>query len=215
MAQPQRLETLANELVELSKTHQPSAAGFGSKSPLVVKAEELIQASQTPVDHAMSLITATTEASAIRTLASFKVFDALPSQSSAGATVAELEKTTGIQAALLNRLLRILAGSTFLNYDTVQQTYGHTELSAGYTSPSMAGGLFPIVFDEISLMTKLHAYFKARGAWEPDGEEATTHNPTTWNAGQEGKTVFEILEQDPEKLAGFVKLMASVESLRP
>lgn len=209
------LETLATELLDLSKNYEPPEGGFGSKSKLVLKAEELIQATQSPIDHAFSLVTTMTESSSIRTLISFKAFDALPEQGRAGVTVAEIERATGVQAALLDRLLRILAGSNFVAYNSDNRTYAHTALSAGYVSSAMAGSLFPIIFDEISLMTKLHAYFKARGAREPDGEEATTHNPTSWNAGQEGKTSFEILEQDPEKLAGFVKLMAAAEQFRP
>lgn len=160
----------------------------------------------------MSLITAMTEASAIRTLLSFKAFDALSTE---GTTVAGLEKATGVQAALLDRLLRIPAGSNFIAYDSQKKMYAHTALSADYASSAMVGSILPTIFDEISLMTRLHAYFAARGAKEPDGEQATTHNPSIWNAGQEGKTTFEILEQDPEKLAGFVKLMRMAEMFRP
>lgn len=219
MAQPSAsnkdLESLAREILDLSKTYEPPKGGFGSKSALVRKTEELIQATQSPIDHALSLVATMTEASSIRTLCSFNAFDALPQPGQQGVTVADLEKATGVQAALLDRLLRILAGSNFVAYNVDDRTYAHTALSSGYVSSAMAGSLFPVIFDEISLMTRLHAYFKACGAREPDGEEASTHNPTSWNAGQDGKTAFEILEQDPEKLAGFVKLMAAAEHFRP
>ena len=211
----ERLQALAAEILDLSKHYSPPTGGFGAKSPLVRKAEELIRATQTPLDHGMSLITNMAEGSAIRTLLSFGVFDALPGDGS-GITAAELEVATGAQAKLLERLLRILAGSNFLAYNAARKTYCHTPISRGYLSTELTGSLFPTIFDEIALTTKLPAYFRARGAQEPDGDEAKTHNPITWAAGQEGqKTAFEILEQDPEKLAGFVKLMAAAETFRP
>jgi len=216
MAQPNStssLEALATEILDLSKNYEPPSGGFGAKSALVLKAEELIKATQTPVDHALNLITTMTDASAIRTSLSFKVFDAMPIDKPI--SLQDLEKSTGVQAALLDRLLRILAGSGFVQHDEQTKTYAHTALSAGYRSDAMAGMMFGYIFDEVAVMTKLHLYFKARGAHEPDGEAATTHNPATWVAGQEGKTVFEVLEQDPEKLEGFVRLMRMGEKFRP
>lgn len=121
------------------------------------------------------------EGAALRTLLGFKVVDALPraGDGGPGVTVEELEAATGVQAALLERLLRVLVGAEVVAYAAPTKTYTHAALSAGYVSAAPAGSLFATIFDEVALTAHLPAYFRARGAREPDGELAATHNPTS------------------------------------
>ena len=99
-----------------------------------------------------------------------------------------LEAATGAQASLLKRLFRgvVQGGLVNLNADG---TYSHTPLSAAHAKDEGdLATLFSYMFDEVMIMTGFPDYFKQRGAREPDGELAATHNPRTWFSGQEGKT---------------------------
>ena len=150
------------------------------------------------------------EGSAIRTLLSFNALQSIPETGSIG--LDSLTTTTGAQKSLLERLLRVLVGTNFLSMNA-DGTYSHTSSSKAYAG--MNGNFFSAVFDEMASIVLLRDYFKEKGMREPDGEAAMTHNPDTWKHGMEGKTVFDVLEQDPERLQNFHMLMGMVEMLRP
>lgn len=208
---PSEVQSLAEDVLELSKHYRSSNGGLGQEPQLVVKAKELITAVQSPIDHAMSLLTTFACAATVRTLMSLKILQAIPTVGSI--TLTDLEKTTGVQAALTERLLRVVVSYGFIRFND-DRSYSHTRISAGYTC-GMLATVFPPIFDEVSLLDALPGYFKLRGAKEPDGEKAMTHNPSTWRAGQEGKTAFELIEQDPERLAEFQQLMNMSAMFRP
>lgn len=205
----QTVHTLAAELAELSKTYEPTKDQM-SEPDIVAKAKEIILAAQNPYSHTLSMVTSMVEASTIRTLLSFNALQSIPATGSV--TLSDLESKTGAQKSLLERLLRVLVGTNFLKMND-DETYSHTTSSQAYAG--MSGSFFSAVFDEMSSIVLLRDYFKEKGMKEPDGERAMTHNPDTWKHGQEGKTVFEILEQDPERLKNFHMLMGMVEMLRP
>ena len=203
------IQALAAELADLSKTYEPANDQM-SEPEIITKAKQIILAAQTPYSHTLSMVTAMVESSAIRTLLSFNALQTIPA--TGPATLSDLEKKTGTQKSLLERLLRVLVGTGFLKMSD-DNTYSHTTSSQAYAG--MSGSFFSAVFDEMSSIVLLREYFKEKGMKEPDGEEAMTHNPDTWKHGQEGKTVFEVLEQDPERLKNFHMLMGMVEMLRP
>jgi hypothetical protein len=203
------IQALVTELADLSKTYEPGNDQM-SEPEIVAKAKQIIVAAQTPYSHTLSMVTAMVQASTIRTLLSFNALQSIPANGSA--TLTDLESKTGAQKSLLERLLRVLVGTGFLKMND-DNTYSHTTSSQAYAG--MSGSFFSAVFDEMSSIVLLRDYFKEKGMKEPDGEEAMTHNPDTWKHKQEGKTVFEILEQDPERLKNFHMLMGMVEMLRP
>ena len=206
---PWNVAALAAAALELSKTYQPNQA-LGQQNELVSKAKELISAVQTPMDHMTSLMTAMVEASSVRSLLSFNVLQSIPTTDSISLT--GLAAATGVQASLLERILRVLVGTGFitLNKDKI---YSHTSLSQAYTGVN--GMLFSGIYDELTAMMLLPDYFREKGSKDPDGEAATTHNPNTWRHGQEGKTVFEIMEQNPERLKNFQVMMGMAQHFRP
>jgi hypothetical protein len=203
------MQALAAELLQLSKTYEPSN-DQRSEPEIVTKAKQLISAAQTPYSHTLSTVTAMVEASTIHTLLSFNALQSIPYNGSA--SLSDLETKTGAQKSLLERLLRVLVGTGFLVMNA-DDTYSHTPSSQAYAG--MHGSFFSAVFDEMASIVLLRDYFKEKGMREPDGEAAMTHNPDTWKHGMEGKTVFEILESDPERLKNFHLLMGMVEMLRP
>ena len=206
------VQTIAGEILELSKTYKPQD-GDGSGPALLAKTNELVAAVQSPRDHSIGLTFPLVEGSTIRTLQHLQALDAIPTTGSISLT--DLASATGAQPALLQRLLRVVAGSGFI-IQTSGPSYSHTPLSLAYAKDEgNMGVMFKILFDELAVLTALPAYLRTHGAKEPDGEKATTHNPNTWYYGQEGKTVFEIMEQDPEKFEGFQKMMAMAARFRP
>ena len=213
----EKVQQLASSIHELSKTYQPPDATSMNltESEIITKAKELITVAADPRDHAMSLLLALVEAATIKTLQSFGAFQAIPESGSI--TLQDLEAKTGAEAALLERLLRVLVGSKMVLSSTDDKhniTYAHTPLSYAYTTETL-GAFFSILFNELATTWKLPDYFAARGAKEPEGEEASTHNPQSWALGQEGKTAFEIVNQDPQKLKDMQLLMVMAEQIRP
>lgn len=205
----QTIQTLTAELTELSKSYEPSNDQF-VEPEIVAKAKQIVQAAQTPYSHMMATVTGMVEASTIRCLLSFNAIQSIPSPGSI--SLSELESKTGAQKSLLERLFRVLVGTGFVKKDE-DDNYAHTHLSEAYAG--MNGNFFSAVYDEMASVVLLRDYFEEKGKKEPDGEAAMTHNPDTWKHGQEGKTVFEILETDPERLRNFHMLMGMVEMLRP
>ncbi|KAF2481475.1 catechol O-methyltransferase [Neohortaea acidophila] len=207
------LTALATQILELSKSYDPAAKQTNLEREIVTKARELIAAVQTPRDYMTTVLRSIMESSAFRALLSLGAIQAIPPTDPI--TLADLESKTGAQASLLKRLFRpvVQGGIITLHPDG---TYSHTPMSAVYArDEGDVASLYNYMFDEAMVQTGFAEYFQQRGAREPDGELATTHNPRTWHARQEGKTVFEILEQDPEHLRAFQKLMVMATRFRP
>lgn len=56
-------------------------------------------------------------------------------------------------------------------------------------------------YDDVFLhLSRFHLYLKEKGAKEPDSQYTS---PFAWNEGQEGKTIWEIMSQYPERFATF------------
>ncbi len=214
-AKPQQkdVQALAEQILELSKEYDPKASYSGFEPKLMTKAKELITLTQSPNDFSTGVLRSMLEGSSMSTLLMLGAIQAIPN--SEAISIQDLESKTGAQASLLVRLFRplVVAGIINLNADG---TYSHTATSAAYAvDGTPLAALFNHMFSEGSILTAFPDYFRARGAKEPEGELASTHNPRTWYYGQEGKTVFEILEQDPIKLKGFQQLMTMASRFRP
>jgi hypothetical protein len=61
-------------------------------------------------------------------------------------------------------------------------------------------------------MDRLPEYLAERGLSEP---ESQTHNPYTWTNKQDGKTIWEIMAQNPERLKVFQMGLGNFESSVP
>lgn len=167
----QTIQALAAELLELSKTYEPSS-DQRSEPEIVNKAKQIITATQNAYSHTLATVTAMVEASTLRTLLSFNALQSIPENGSI--SIDGLVAKTRAQKSLLERLLRVLVGTKFLVMN-VGDTYAHTPSSAAYAG--MNGLFFSAVFDEMCSIVLLRDYFKQKGMKEPDGELAMTHNP--------------------------------------
>lgn len=203
-----RIQSLATEIIELSKVvKDPSDLFMTDSSPCLKKAEELVALMQSPAEHATSLIARTMETAVIRTLLSLNILQAIPTTGSI--SLEKLATVTETQPSLLERLLRVVTRTGFLIRE--DGVYRHTSTSLAYTG--LVGELFAPCYDEgIRALVRLPEYFA-----EKDKEEARNamYSPFTWNEGQEGKSTFEILSTMPTRTAAIHKLAMNVQHLRP
>ncbi|KAE8391672.1 S-adenosyl-L-methionine-dependent methyltransferase [Aspergillus alliaceus] len=203
-----RIQALAAEIVDLSKTFKGSSELFMVDSlPCLKKSEELVGLVQSPAEHATSLIVRTMETAVIRTLLSLDVLQTIPTTGSI--SLQDLAVATETQASLLERLLRVVTRTGFLIREN--GTYRHTHTSLAYAG--QIGALFAPCYDEgIRALIRLPEYLSVK-----DKEEAKSarHSPFTWNEGQEGKSTFEILSTMPARTEAIHTLAMNVQHLRP
>ncbi|KXG50021.1 O-methyltransferase, family 2 [Penicillium griseofulvum] len=202
------IQACSAEIAELSRTFDGSSGRFMVDSlPLLKKSEELVALVQSPAEHATSLILRTMETAVIRTLLSLNVLQAIPATGSI--SLQDLAVATETQAALLERLLRVLTRTGFLIREN--GAYRHTHTSLAYAGP--LGALFAPCYDEgIRALTRLPEYLSIK---EKEEAKSAKYSPFTWNEGQEGKTTFEILSTMPARTEGIHTLASSVQHLRP
>ncbi len=106
-----------------------------------------------------------------------------------------------------------MVGTRFLN-QSPDLSYSHTKFSRAYAAFPGPGLFFELIYDNSfwSLVT-FHDYLSARNSLtEPDDP---TFNPYTWSHGQDGKVVWEIMAQNPEKLKKFQMGLANMEKSVP
>ena len=147
---------------------------------------------------------------------SLGVLDQIPQEGSI--SLAELSRVTGVQDSLLERQLRMLVGTKFLEQNDDYE-YVHTKFSKAYLQEPGPGNSFQLIHDEcLSTMVHLHSYLKDRArednkpVQEPDDP---LHNPYTRRHGMDGRPVWEIMAQFPDRLRAFQLGFMSQEDSEP
>jgi hypothetical protein len=213
------LESLAAELLDMSKTFEPQDGQLFSLEPdIVQKARAFIAVAQAPMDFAMATTTSVVGAAVIRTLTHTGALQAIPSPG--GASAQQVAQATGAQQSLVERLLRTAVSVGFLTYNTQHGAYEHTHLSAPWAlTQSLASDMFNLCYDScLAPMILLPDWLEHNNSGhpsEPIGDTAGTHNPLTYRHGTEGKSVFETLAQHPENLAVFGRILKAAANLKP
>jgi hypothetical protein len=213
------LESLAAELLDMSKTFEPQDGQLFSLEPdIVQKARAFIAVAQAPMDFAMATTTSVVGAAVIRTLTHTGALQAIPSPG--GASAQQVAQATGAQQSLVERLLRTAVSVGFLTYNTQHGAYEHTHLSAPWAlTQSLASDMFNLCYDScLAPMILLPDWLEHNNSGhpsEPIGDTAGTHNPLTYRHGTEGKSVFETCTQHPENLAVFGRILKAAANLKP
>lgn len=213
------LESLAAELLDMSKTFEPQDGQLFSMEPEIVqKARAFIAVAQAPMDFAMATTTSVIGAAVIRTLTQVGALQAIPSPD--GATAQQVVQVTGAQESLVERLLRSVVSVGFLTYESQHGIYKHTLLSMPWAQPqSLASDMFNFCYDScLAPMILLPDWLEHNNIdhpSEPTGDTAGTHNPLTYRHGTEGRSVFETLAQNPENLSVFGRVLKAAANLKP
>ncbi|OAG44110.1 hypothetical protein AYO21_01567 [Fonsecaea monophora] len=199
------LVSLVNELSQLTNNYVPTtghdAASLAPKAALVSLTRKIMHSLMDPgmIVQAHSLQMA--ELVSIRTLLDLKVFEKMPVEEGKTISAKELSEVSGVQDALLERLLRPLVASGFITQSSNDGTYGSTKFSQAYTS--FPGMFFTLMFDHfLQPMTDLPTYLAKHGAVEPTSFYVNPYSDYH-NASDSGLTTWEIMSKDPEKLKTF------------
>jgi hypothetical protein len=213
------MESLASELLAMSKTFEPQDGQLFSVEPEIIhKARAFIAVAQNTMNFAMATTNTTIGTAVIRTLMKIGALQAIPLPS--GATAQEVAEATGAQESLVERLLRNAVSVGFLIYDPRGAAYKHTHLSMPWAQPQSLGpDMFSFAYDSclapLILLPDWLQHNNSDCPSEPTGDNAGTHNPLTFRHGTEGKSVFETLAQQPDTLAVFGRVLKAAANLKP
>ena len=91
--------------------------------------------------------------------------------------------------------------------------YAHTKFSLAFVPMPGPGAYFQMVYDEGFLMIdNLHLYLQEKGLKEPMDQR---YSPYAWKSGQEGKIIWDIMAQHPERFAAFQAGLAHASATVP
>ncbi|OCT50406.1 putative O-methyltransferase [Cladophialophora carrionii] len=201
-----QLQGLIQQLSDAAKAcdYSPGAKGYVARTNVAGIAKDIVRLMMAPSDMSMHHSVNMLEIVSIRTLMGLGVFEKIPVDGSI--SLAELSKATGVQDSLLERQLRILVGTKFID-QTPSYEYVHTKFSRAYIQVPGPGNFFQFMNDEcLSTLVHLHSYVKDRAredhkpVREPDDP---LHNPYTRRHGMDGHPVWEIMAQFPDRLRAF------------
>ncbi|OAL38833.1 hypothetical protein AYO20_02039 [Fonsecaea nubica] len=199
------LVSLVNELSQLANNYVPTtshdAASLAPKAALVSLTRKIMHSLMDPGMMVQAHSLQMAELVSIRTLLDLKVFEKMPVEEGKTISARELSEVSGVQDALLERLLRPLVASGFITQSSNDGTYGSTKFSQAYTS--FPGMFFTLMFDHfLQPMTDLPKYLAKHGAVEPTSFYVNPYSDYH-NASDSGLTTWEIMSKDPEKLKTF------------
>jgi hypothetical protein len=121
-------------------------------------------------------------------------------------SLSDLAKASDVQESLLERQLRLLVGTKFVE-QTENYEYVHTKFSKAYIQVPGPGNFFQFMNDEcMATMVHFHQYVKDRArednkqVQEPDDN---FNNPYTRRHGKDGHATFEVMMQFPDRFRAF------------
>ncbi|KIW20562.1 hypothetical protein PV08_01137 [Exophiala spinifera] len=199
----EKLQELIQQLSEAAKGYDasPGAAGYISRTNVSQVAKEIVRLMMAPSDMSMHHSANMLEIVAVRTMLSLGVFEKIPQAGSI--SLADLSAATKVQDSLLERQLRLLVGTGFLD-QTPDYEYVHTKFSKAYIQVPGPGNFFQFMNDEcMSTMVHFYQYLKDRGEVPVREPDDPVRNPYTHRHGQDGVPVWQIMAQFPDRLRAF------------
>ncbi|KAJ9609711.1 hypothetical protein H2200_006039 [Cladophialophora chaetospira] len=200
VATVQQVDEQMSRLVAAAKHYDPALSqdGTACRMRMISQAQELIRSLTNPADMGAVHLAQANELVAVRTLLHVKAFRHIPPDGSI--SLSALSGAMDVQEALLERLLRMVVCTGFLR-QLQNADYAHTKFSLAYASIPGPGMHFQLIYDESFLMIdNYHLFLEQKGYKETDDQR---YSPYTWKSGQEGKMVWEVMAQTPERLHAF------------
>lgn len=211
-APPPRDDVLSvvNKLKDAAEEYNPELDGEASRRRLIALAKDLVKTVRNPLDMADVHMANAMEIASLRTCLELKALHAIPFPGSA--TLREIATATGATEPLLERLLRMLVCTGFLE-SPAPRTYSHSRASFAYTMSPGPGQFFQLVYDESFLMIdNLHLYLNQKGLQEPQEQE---YSPYAWKSNAEGVDIYDTMAKYPERFAAFQGGMAHADKSIP
>lgn len=189
----EQLTTIAAELSEACTRFKisPELQASAERDEILRKTRQIALAVSSPLHFTWMQVTNMYALMSLRTVMQLGVLHRIPSTGKI--PIEQLARQSGVQASLLQRLLRVLVVTQFIDQDGDGE-YSHTRLSRAYSAILGPGMMFQMTYDDCFLsLGRLHQYLAERKSFmEPDDQ---SYNPFTWSRGQDGKTVWEIMAE--------------------
>ncbi|KAF2802467.1 O-methyltransferase [Mytilinidion resinicola] len=165
---------------------------------------KLLAAIRGPVDTLFEHFENMSHTAACRTLLEMDVFDKLPLDGSS-ITATDLAGSLGVDKPLLIRLMRMATVKGPIA-EVGPESYAHTPYSQMYIVPALRG-LVKLMLDEYwPPMARMCEFLKEDGWKNPESE---THNPYTFAHQTGGKSMWEHIDQYPDRAQTFNFAMQS------
>ena len=212
IAPAQDIQALAAAINDVSKgyTADQGPSGMATRFQLIGMAKQLIAGLLEPGDMAGLHLANAMEVVAVRTLLDLKVLHRIPPQGSI--SLKDLSEATNTEPSLIERLLRMTVSTGFVQ-QLENLEYAHTKFSLAYTAIPGPGMFFQLVYDESFLMIdNLHMFLREKGPKEPIDQK---YSPYSWKSQKEGRDIWSIMADTPERLHAFQAGLGFADSQIP
>ncbi|KAK4496887.1 hypothetical protein PRZ48_011336 [Zasmidium cellare] len=194
----------------------PKTVSETARLETISKAKDLVFALQTPEQHVLQVSANAMELVAIRTVMRMGVLEVLPKEKETALELGVLAEKSGVQEALLERFLRLLVGTRFIQQDNAGR-YWHSHVSKGYVDGGNAAAwLKGVVYDAVleGFYQYPTAYLDAHPALKEPHDPTIT--PATFVWGKEGENTWQVMARDyPQKMLNFQRGMAMLVDAAP
>ncbi|KAK5662736.1 hypothetical protein OQA88_6143 [Cercophora sp. LCS_1] len=196
----------AEELVAALKANQNPSPG--QHLELLKLSGKVTAALEQPYDIVTKFVEYTSTTGALYTLYHLGAWDKIPVGSII--TASELASALNIDISAVQRLLRVAAVSGFFS-EPEPDTYTHNELSLIF-GPQALGGVFLVSSDFGKSFFSLPDYFKSH---KPEDLYDLKKSPFAYALGKEGKTYYDVIDEDVEMRGIWNSTLAAMEKNMP
>ncbi|KAI0477931.1 S-adenosyl-L-methionine-dependent methyltransferase [Xylariaceae sp. FL0804] len=218
---PDQLDALAAQLTQAAtylrqKTH--SSNGNGTKQENVDKASSAATAGiaalrslTTPKDRFLDLMLIPAAMGVLRLFLHWGALERIPRDCVTPISYDKLAEKLGAEVGLLRRLAWTLVAAGFLKQVGTDQVV-HTPNSVILANNPTLKGVLDVVSQQVSAAMDFPKYFERYGRIEPTQQRGS---PWTFSRGQPDKTIWEIMQEDPDEVEGFARSMRASSRFYP
>lgn len=210
------LTQLSRELSGACNEYQPMSdmASNPTRDRIVEIARQITMSVSSPMQYTWAQSINMYTLLSLRTVIDRGILQKIPQ--TGAVSLQQLAKETGLQLSLLQRLLRVLVHSHFLEQNS-RGEIGHTAISRAYAAQESnmlnPGTLFASGYDVVFLsLMGLHRYLNEKGSKaEPDDQ---AYNPYTWYHHKDGTSCWDVQAQVGDEET-FQKVLSTMELAPP
>ncbi|CAM1502734.1 Fc.00g075100.m01.CDS01 [Cosmosporella sp. VM-42] len=208
------LETISARLTaavdDFANSTNDAGQNTAKRMAIVAAAQQVLYEATLPEEQWIEQAAVMGAMTAARLFLKWNVFDEIPARGAV--SYAELAKKLDADEPLLRRVGGMLVASRILRQVGDDQV-AHTPKSGIYINSSPYSFLFRMVFDETLMpWVFMPNYFAKYSLREPQGP---TNNPYSFANNQPDKSVWDIMNQDPERMRAFMMAMKTAETMMP
>ncbi|KXJ87992.1 S-adenosyl-L-methionine-dependent methyltransferase [Microdochium bolleyi] len=205
------LEALASQLAAQAKSIRDGtdlAPATHHQTLVLVKAASQIVSQ--PRDDLSDMMMGFVQSAAIRLFIEWDVFSNIPVEGAI--SYVDLARMVGADASIIKRLCWILVANGKLQQQG-HDSVAHTAKSLPYRTSNPLTAMMKMGYDEyLPSITALLDYYKTFGRTEPTGK---LHTVKAFAVGQPERTVSDLLNEQPERIANMMLAMTAMEHMYP